>query len=110
MARRTTVIALLALTLLGCFWERQQRSHEAALRDDLSEMRKAIDNYFVDKHRFPDRLNQLVSDHYLRRIPMDPITLGLTWIEVREQSGQGMVDVRSGAPGKSLNGVPYRNF
>ena len=61
----------------------QQKAQEAALRDDLHEMRKAIDNFYADKQRYPDRSNELVPN-YLRKIPKDPITKQPDWDTVQD--------------------------
>src|SRR5436305_1059917 len=67
----------------------------AALKADLHEMRKAIDDFYADKKRFPRDLQELVP-HYLRAIPVDPITRSRdSWRQVIRAGG--VVDVRSGA-------------
>ena len=97
MRRPFAAIAAIAIALISCR-AASERSREAALREKLFEM-----------HRYPEDLQELVSEHYLRRIPMDSITWrGTTWIEVR--AGAGVIDVRSGAPGKTRDGVLYRDF
>ena len=93
---------------MGCWQIHERRNDEAVLRADLYEMRKAINDYFAQEKRYPAHLKDLVP-HYLRKIPPDPITKSVsTWIEVHENGG--IVDVRSGAPGKALDGTPYRDL
>jgi general secretion pathway protein G len=84
-----------------------ERAREAALRDDLLEMRKAINNYYADKQKYPDSLSALVSDKYLRRIPSDPITMHPDWVEVQRA---GVINVHSSAHGKGLDGTAYKSW
>ncbi|MEO8032850.1 MAG: type II secretion system protein [Acidobacteriota bacterium] len=105
----------------------QQKAREAALRDDLFEMRKAIDNFYADKQRYPSDLKELVP-HYLRKVPTDPMTKAADWEEVpvdtsdpqmqadaatsMSADGQlggtpGIQDVKTRAQGKTIDGVSY---
>src|SRR5712692_8719119 len=68
-----TIIGILAGVAISNVRYAQQKAREAALRHDLFEMRKAIDDYYADKQKFPDSLSALKTDHYLRDIPKDPI-------------------------------------
>jgi general secretion pathway protein G len=92
---------------IGYFNTRLNR--EDALRYDLSELRKAINDYHVDQKRYPASLDDLVRSHYLRAVPHDPITESRrSWIEVRAVNG--IYDVRSGATGKGCDGREYRKW
>ncbi len=51
-----------------------QRGKEAALKEDLFQMRKAIDEYYADKGKYPSDLQSLVTEKYLRSIAPDPFT------------------------------------
>src|SRR5262245_5872542 len=44
------------------------RTKEAALASDLYLMRDAIDQYYADKGKYPDSLQTLVSEHYIRQV------------------------------------------
>ncbi|HUK35575.1 MAG TPA: type II secretion system protein, partial [Vicinamibacterales bacterium] len=50
------IIGILAAVAVANVKNAQQKAREAALRDDLFEMRKAIDNYYADKQKYPDSL------------------------------------------------------
>jgi general secretion pathway protein G len=94
------------------------------MRQDLSEMRNAIRDFRAGKHRSPKILFELVEEHYLRTIPMDPVTLKTDWRVVTEQpvriddfsgappasAAPGIVDVRSAAPGTDPNGKPWSEY
>src|SRR5205085_7761468 len=50
------------------------RAKEAVLRQDLYQMRQAIDQYTLDKFKAPQALDDLVSAGYLKNLPKDPFT------------------------------------
>ncbi len=86
-----------------------QRGREAVLREDLLVMRKAIDDYYADTGNYPEDVKQLVEKRYLRKIPVDPLTeRSDTWREVRDDAG--IVDIKSGADGKSANDESYSEW
>ena len=49
-------------------------SREATLKEDLFRMRDAIDQYYADKGKYPADLQALVTDQYMREVPVDPIS------------------------------------
>src|SRR5512132_2869015 len=49
-------------------------SREATLKEDLFRMRDAIDQYYADKGKYPADLQALVTDQYMREVPIDPIS------------------------------------
>ena len=92
----------------------QTRSREAVLKEDLFRMRDAIDQYFADRTEYPESLDALVTEQYLRTIPDDPFTSSsMTWQTVLADYDpanpltQGIYDVRSGAEGLAIDGSPY---
>src|SRR5438094_70235 len=70
-----SIIMILAAMSLATYRNSVTLAKEAALRSDLFMMKDAIDQYYADKGKYPDSLQTLVSDSYLRAIPKDPITL-----------------------------------
>jgi general secretion pathway protein G len=94
------------------------RAREAVLKEDLFRMRDAIGQYYADKRRYPQSLQDLVSNGYLREIPEDPITDSAeTWHTVPAESdprnsaaGGGVSDVKSGAAATSLDGSRYSEW
>ena len=87
-----------------------ERSKEAVLKEDLYQLRDAIGKYYGDKGRYPESLEALAAERYLRRVPVDPITdSSLTWLMVApvDAESRGVFDVRSGAPGRSSDGSAY---
>jgi general secretion pathway protein G len=86
---------------------------EHALQDDLLTMRSLIQNYSSEQRKRPESLHALVAAGYLKRIPKDPMTgREDTWIIERSSdvAMPGIVNVRSGASGKSENGSRYSDW
>ena len=107
------VIALLASLVAPVVTGNIQRAREATLKEDLLVLRKAIDDFYSDTGRYPENIALLAEKRYIRKIPIDPITeKANTWVEIRGegQNAAVVVDVRSGAEEKSLDGVPYRDW
>ena len=78
------------------------RAKEAALEQDLSVMRRAIDQYTIDKQQPPQSLEDLVTAGYLRGIPVDPFTRRPNWrttednvVLTPEQTQFGITNVHS---------------
>jgi general secretion pathway protein G len=90
-----------------------ERSKEAVLKENLAVMRDAIQKYYGDKGKYPDKLEDLAAAKYLRKIPVDPITASAsTWVAVppKESDKGGVYDVHSGAPGKSIDGSTFAEW
>jgi general secretion pathway protein G len=108
-----TIVALLLTLALPRYFGSIDRSKEAVLKENLHQMREAISRYYADKGRYPESLETLAADKYLRRVPLDPITESTgTWQVVQPEDAQksGVYDVRSGAPGKASNGSEYSQW
>jgi general secretion pathway protein G len=72
-------IIIILATLASASYQRSVvHAKEAALHQDLSEMRKAIDLYTADKEAAPNSLDDLVPQ-YLHEIPTDPMTGQREW-------------------------------
>ena len=48
------------------------RAREAVLKEDLFRLRDAIDQYYADKNKWPQALQDLVTDGYVREDPRRP--------------------------------------
>ena len=110
------VMAILA-TLLSIaaprYFESVDKAKETALRTDLRVMREAIDKHLGDTGRYPDSLQALVTEKYLRAVPIDPITDSVdNWVTVAHPDGQtpGVYNVRSGAPGVGRDGSAFSTW
>jgi len=108
-----TIVALLLTLALPRYFGSVDKSKEAVLKENLHQIREAISRYYADKGRYPESLDTLASDKYLRRVPIDPITESTaTWQLVQPEDAQkgGVYDIRSGAPGKSRDGSEYSQW
>jgi general secretion pathway protein G len=104
------VVATLLTIAVPRYYASLERSKEAVLKENLYQMRDAIGKYYGDKGKYPESLEALATDKYLLRVPLDPITeSATTWILVAHPDPQktGVYDVRSGAPGKALDGTEF---
>jgi general secretion pathway protein G len=105
------VMGLLLSLVAPRYTEHVDRSRETVLRHNLRATREALDKFHADRARYPASLQELVQQHYLRALPVDPITdRADTWVLVPpqgKQSDEAVFDLRSGAPGVTREGVPY---
>jgi len=109
------------------------RAREAVLRENLFQMREAIDQYYADNGKYPSVLTDLLhaqekTRSYLRAIPKDPFTNADDWITVAPEGGAeggtggsseevsesgsdgGVFDVHSASPLVALDGTPYNSW
>ena len=112
-----SLITILSTIALFGYRSAITRTREAVLMEDLFRMRDAIDQYLADRDEYPNSLDVLVVDGYLRAIPNDPFTNSSdTWqaIEIEldstNQLSQGIFDVKSGSQGTALDGTFYADW
>ena len=106
------LIMILASTSLATYRNSIAQAKEATLGSQLFIMRDAINQYHADKGTYPDSLQALVSEQYLRRIPQDPFTNSSdSWQTVAAEpepgatsAAAGIIDVYSGYDGTTLDG------
>jgi len=107
------IVALLLTIAVPRYYASLDRSKEAVLKENLYQLRDAISKYYADKGKYPQTLDALAADKYLRKVPLDPITESVTtWQLVAPEDPQkgGVYDVRSGAPGKALDGTDFATW
>lgn len=127
------IIGILAAIAMPHLQSMPTRANEVVLKNNLHTLRDVLDQYYGDKGHYPDSLDTLVKDGYLRAVPMDPITKSNdTWVVVREEldpdhppppptddpndpnagaeQQPGIVDVHSGSTRLSLSGTPYAEW
>ena len=102
------IVALLVSIAAPRYFRSIERAREGTLRTSLNVMRDAIDQFDADRGRYPESLDELVETHYLRAVPVDPMTdSAATWVVVTpvEPTAQGKVyDIRSGMAGRGSDG------
>ncbi len=105
------VMAILGILVAVAVPQLQQapiRAKEATLREDLFTFRTCLDQFYADKGHYPETLQTLVTEKYIRKIPVDPFTKSAdTWVVVMEEPDSadaasadqqpGIVDVKSGS-------------
>ena len=113
------IIMILAAMSVGRIEQSIVKAHEAALHQDLSVMRQAIQNYTLDKEAAPNSLEDLHTAGYIGEIPIDPITKQRDWTTTEDCGGVlspdqvagGICDVHSASNQmSSFENRPYSEF
>lgn len=107
------IIALLASFVMPRVVGSIDRARESALKENLRVMRKAIDDYYTDTGFYPNSLDILVENKYIRHLPVDPIMDDSPDWELEYQSDKnvkGIVDLHSRSSERSSTGTPYNSW
>ena len=112
------IIAILMSIAVPIYTRSIARAKESVLKNNLITLRTMIDENTYDKQKAPQSLQDLVSDGYLRQIPVDTMTSSSdSWITIQEdalnavnQTEPGISDVKSGSDKKSSEGTPYSDW
>lgn len=113
-----SLIVLLASIGLMQYNSTVQRGREAVLAENLYRMRDAIDQFHVDKGKYPADISELVSAGYLRSIPLDPMTNSAeSWQLIPAEPDPsnptadiGIYDIKSGSEAVGLDGRKYADW
>jgi len=113
-----TIIVILITMAIPIYNKTIIRSKETVLHQNLFTLRTVIDNYTYDKMKAPQTLQDLVSEGYLRDVPVDPMTgSNQTWHTIMEDASQsvdqsqpGIFDVKSGSDKSGLDGTAYSEW
>jgi general secretion pathway protein G len=112
------MISILATLAMAQYRNGVTHARESVLKSDLFNLRDAIDQYYADKGQYPTTLDALVTDGYIRKIPVDPITNAAdSWQTVPSEpdpnnptASVGVYDVKSGSDQTALDGTPYNSW
>lgn len=106
------IVATIVAIVTPRYFQGLERTKETALKQNLKEMREAIDHYHADKGEYPANLQTLVLERYLRFIPEDPITEKAdTWqITTPPDHSAHVYDVASGANIAASDGTAYNSW
>lgn len=106
------IIATIIAIAMPRYFQGLERTKETALKQNLKEMRDAIDHYHADKGEYPNDLQTLVAERYLRFIPEDPITEKAdTWQVMPPPDHSAHVyDVVSGSTNIASDGTSYNTW
>jgi len=113
-----TIVTILVSIAVPLYQKSVLRAKESVLHQNLFTLRTVIDEYTYDKQKAPQMLEDLVSEGYLRQVPLDPITgSNRSWQIIMEdaltsvnQEEPGIFDVRSGSDKISLEGTAYSEW
>ncbi|MEP6920998.1 MAG: prepilin-type N-terminal cleavage/methylation domain-containing protein [bacterium] len=111
-----TIVIILAAIALPQYQKTIMHARESVLRDDLFKMRSLLDQYAADKGKLPRSLDDLISDRYMRELPLDPMTGQKDWSvitgedPISTQGAQGVTDIHSSSPDTSSEGTPYSEW
>ena len=110
------ILIILLSVAVPTYQRTVQHARETVLKENLWQMRRAIDQYHSDKGKPPRSVEDLVTDKYLREVPVDPITEKAEWTEVAGEdpsspnAEQGMKDVKSTSDGVDAEGKAYAEY
>jgi general secretion pathway protein G len=110
------ILIILISVALPTYQRSVQHARETVLKENLWQMRRAIDQYSADKGKLPQSLDDLVQDKYLRSKPIDPVSEKEEWDEVMgtdpssPDENQGLQDVKSMAEGEDSEGTPFSKY
>jgi general secretion pathway protein G len=115
-----TLIGILVAIMIPQYKYSVLRAKEAVLKENLFQLRDAINKYYFDKKKYPAALEDLVTGRYLREIPLDPINKTREWhlvmaepLEGEEpdpEALQGVIDVKSLSQATAMDGTPYADW
>jgi general secretion pathway protein G len=110
------ILIILLSVAIPTYQRSVQHAKETVLKENLWQMRRAIDQYAADKGKLPTSLDDLVTDQYLREKPVDPITEKTEWNEIQGEDpnssdgAQGLKDVKSTAEGQDTDQKSYSEY
>src|SRR5205809_6558882 len=113
-----SIIGILVSIAIPIYQKSILRTRESVLRNNLFTIRTVLDEYTYDKQKAPQTLQDLVTEGYLMKIPIDPMTgSNQSWRLIMEDASQsvnqsepGIFDIKSTSDKISLEGTPYSDW
>lgn len=111
-----SIIIILAAIALPQYQKTILHTREAVLRDDLFKLRSLVDQFAADKQKLPQSLDELVTEGYMRELPVDPMTGQKDWTVTlgedpfSSEGEQGVTNVHSASTDISTDGRPYSEW
>ena len=68
------IISILVAIAVPLYQKSLLRTKESLLHNNLFTLRTCLDNYTYDKQKAPQSLQDLVTEGYLQKIPVDPMS------------------------------------
>src|SRR5262245_34585215 len=86
-----TIIVILISIAIPIYNRSIIRAKESVLLQNLQTLRTCIDHYAYDKGKAPQRLEELVSEGYLQKVPIDPMVgNNQSWRVIMEDASQSV--------------------
>ena len=110
------ILIILISVAVPTYQRSVQHAREVVLKENLWQMRRAIDQFYSDKQKLPKSVDELVEAKYLRERPVDPVRDKTEWDEVQGEdtsspdAESGLKDVKSLAEGVDSDGVEYSKY
>jgi len=107
------IVATILTLAAPRYFSNVDKTKEVVLREDLYILRDAIDKYYADQNKYPSALDDLVTQKYLRAIPIDPYTQSShSWVVMppTDTSLGAVYDVHSSAPNTARNGTWFKDW
>ncbi len=115
-----TLIGILVAIIIPNYSNSTKKAREAVLKENLFQIRDAINKFYMDKRKYPASLDELVSSKYLSRIPMDPIYGKCEWELIHPEPednedyspeiAETIIDIKSLASGSALDGTKFSDW
>jgi len=105
------LIAILLTIAVPRYFGTVDNGKASVQRQNIAAIRDAIDKYYGDQGKYPDTLQDLVDKHYLREVPVDPLTDHRDWVTVAptDTALTGVYDIQSAKPAPNPNGKDNGN-
>jgi general secretion pathway protein G len=110
------ILIILLSVAIPTYQRSVRHAQETVLKENLWQMRRAIDQYSTDKGKLPKSVDDLVEAKYLHERPIDPIMQNDEWEEVTDadpnsaEGEEGMVDVKSKSVETDSDGKAFNEY
>jgi general secretion pathway protein G len=114
------LIGILVAIVVPIYRNSVIRAREAVLKENLFHIRDAISKYYYDKQKYPTTLEDLVTEKYLSKIPLDTILNTDDWelihfepLDMEDfdpEIAEGIIDVKSRSESMALDGTSYADW
>ena len=107
------IVALLSTLAMPRYTQYVERHREAVLAENLRLTRDALEQFYADRGRYPESLDDLVARRYLKALPFDPLLDSSLHWQISEPTppAEGRVaDIHSAAPGLARDGRRFANW
>ena len=79
-----SLLALLLTVAVPRYFGAIESSRTKVRSQNLETLRDALDKFRADQGHYPTALQELVDKHYLRKIPLDPVTDSSDWVALED--------------------------